>query len=260
MKKTLLIALCLLAFLNVQAQETTFSYNFDNNSFDGWSGYDADGDGYTWELHNSTISGGFDGSYGLYSSCYMNGPLTPDNYLYTTETYLITENSILHFFHCQSDIVYFQENFGVIISEDGINFTEIWSKEYTEPYPNDKWGEEYIDLSEYAGKNLYIGFRHHDCNGNSANGIRIDNVELTSVESVQENEISFNIYPNPASDFVKISVVNSQLSKVRVYNNIGVLVDEIELDSDEVEINISDYSTGVYFFDVDGKIVKIIKN
>ena len=64
MKKTLLIALCLIAFFNVQAQETTFSYNFDNNSFDGWSGYDADGDGYTWELHNSTISGGFEGSYG----------------------------------------------------------------------------------------------------------------------------------------------------------------------------------------------------
>lgn len=260
MKKTLLIALCLIAFFNVQAQETTFSYNFDNNSFDGWSGYDADGDGYTWELHNSTISGGFEGSYGLYSSCYMNGALTPDNYLYTTETYLITENSILHFFHCQSDIVFFKENFGVIISEDGINFTEIWNKEYTEPYPNDKWGEEYIDLSEYAGKNLYIGFRHHDCNGNSANGIRIDNVELTSVESVQKNEISFKIYPNPTSDFVKISAVNSQLSKVRVYNNIGVLVDEIELDSDDVEINISDYATGFYFFDVDDKIVKIIKN
>lgn len=48
MKKRLLFALCLTAlFVGANAQETTFSYDFDNNSFDGWSGYDADGDGHT---------------------------------------------------------------------------------------------------------------------------------------------------------------------------------------------------------------------
>lgn len=107
---------------------------------------------------------------------------------------------------------------------------------------------------------MYIGFRHHNCSGVDANGIRIDNVELISVESVPENEITFNIYPNPASDFVKLTAVNSQLSKARVYNSLGMLIDEIELDSDEVEINISNYVAGTYFVNVDEKIVKIIKN
>lgn len=261
MKRILLTTLCLLGLLTiVNAQETTFSFNFNNNTFDGWTGIDADGDGNTWELHNTTTSGGMDGTYGLYSSCYNAGELTPDNYIFTSETYLITENSQLHFFHCQSDMIYFNENFGVIVSEDGINFLEIWSKKYTEPYPNDKWGEEFVDLSEYAGKNMYIGFRHHNCSGVDANGIRIDNVELISVESVPENEITFNIYPNPASDFVKLTAVNSQLSKARVYNSLGMLIDEIELDSDEVEINISNYVAGTYFVNVDEKIVKIIKN
>ena len=153
MKRILLTTLCLLGLLTiVNAQETTFSFNFNNNTFDGWTGIDADGDGHTWELHNTTTSGGMDGTYGLYSSCYNAGELTPDNYIFTSETYLITGNSQLHFFHCQSDMIYFNENFGVIVSEDGINFLEIWSKKYTEPYPNDKWGEEFVDLSEYAGK------------------------------------------------------------------------------------------------------------
>lgn len=245
MKRILLTTLCLLGLLTiVNAQETTFSFNFNNNTFDGWTGIDADGDGHTWELHNTTTSGGMDGTYGLYSSCYNAGELTPDNYIFTSETYLITENSQLHFFHCQSDIIYFNENFGVIVSEDGINFLEIWSKKYTEPYPNDKWGEEFVDLSEYAGKNMYIGFRHHNCSGVDANGIRIDNVELTSVESVAENEISFNVYPNPVENQLLIET-EKEITNITIFTVNGVMMYEGRYNKEGIDI--SGLNAGVYF-------------
>ncbi|MBQ8221813.1 MAG: choice-of-anchor J domain-containing protein [Bacteroidales bacterium] len=249
MKKTLLIVMCLLPLLaSLNAQETTFSYNFDNNSFDGWTGYDADGDGYTWELHDSSISGGYDGSYGLYSSCYTNGELTPDNYLYTTDTYKITSTSRLYFMHRQSDLVYFQENFSVIISEDGVNFLEIWNEKYTEPMPGDKWEEATVDLSEYAGKNLYIGFRHHDCNGFTANGIRIDNVELLSEgESLEDNTITFNIYPNPVESQLIIST-EENIENIGIFTLNGQII--YEGNYDKKGIDVSEFKAGVYFIKI----------
>ena len=247
MRKTLLLALCLFGLVTINAQETTFFYDFNDNEFTGWQGYDADGDGYNWELHATTISGGMDGTYGVYSSCYMSGELTPENYLFTTESYLITETSQLHFFHCQSDMVYFEENFGVIVSEDGINFLVIWSKRYKEPYPDGQWGEEFVDLSEFAGKNMYIGFLHYECSGATANGIRIDNVELTSVESVAENEISFNVYPNPVENQLLIET-EKEITNITIFTVNGVMMYEGRYN--EGGIDISGLNAGVYFVKV----------
>ena len=247
MRKTLLLALCLFGLVTINAQETTFFYDFNDNEFTGWQGYDADGDGYNWELHATSTSGGMNGTYGVYSSCYMNGELTPENYLYTTESYLITETSQLHFFHCQSDMVYFEENFGVIVSEDGINFLVIWSKRYKEPYPDGQWGEEFVDLSEFAGKNMYIGFLHYECSGATANGIRIDNVELTSVESVAENEISFNVYPNPVENQLLIET-EKEITNITIFTVNGVMMYEGKYN--EEGIDISGLNAGVYFVKV----------
>mgnify|MGYP003538982008 CR=1 FL=1 len=77
-------------------------------------------------------------------------------------------------------------------------------------------------------------------------------------------EITFDVYPNPARDFVKLSANSCQLSAVRVYNTIGMLVEEIEVNSNEVEINTSDYNSGVYFINIEtenGNVTKkFIKN
>ena len=39
-----------------------------------------------------------------------------------------------------------------------------------------------------------------------------------------------------------------------------MIVDEIEVNANEIEINISEYNPGVYFFNIDGKVVKVIKD
>lgn len=256
MRKTLLLALCLFGLVTINAQETTFFYDFNDNEFTGWQGYDADGDGYNWELHATSTSGGMDGTYGVYSSCYMSGELTPENYLFTTESYLITETSQLHFFHCQSDMVYFEENFGVIVSEDGINFLVIWSKRYKEPYPDGQWGEEFVDLSEFAGKNMYIGFLHYECSGATANGIRIDNVELTSTSSIAENAVSFNIYPNPVENQLVISS-EENIETISIYNLNGVMVYSGEYNAEGVDV--MNLNAGVYFVNIKTESYDVIR-
>lgn len=258
MKKNLLIMVCCLfgLLMTSKAQETTFSYDFNDNSFSGWLGYDADGDGHQWELHNSTVSGGMNGSYGVYSSCYNNGELTPENYLYTQDKYLITETSRLHFYHCQSDIVYFEENFGVIVSEDGVNFYIVWSTKYKEPFPDGQWGEEFIDLSEFSGKSVHIGFLHYDCSGATANGIRVDNVELVSPESIEDNHISFDIYPNPVEN--RLVIGSDEIIKtISIYNLNGVMVYSGEYGAEGVDV--SNLNAGVYFVNINTERYDVIR-
>ncbi len=95
---------------------------------------------------------------------------------------------------------------------------------------------------------------------NSSVGEQIIPVRWTSTVSLNENNLtSVEIYPNPAKDFVKLSAISDQLSVVKVYNALGMLVDEIEMNSKEIEINVSDYNTGIYFININGEVVRFVK-
>ncbi len=74
--------------------------------------------------------------------------------------------------------------------------------------------------------------------------------------SVGENEVSINLYPNPANDFVFLKGEN--LGTVRVYNALGQKVDEFEANGSELRINTSGYESGVYFVKSDEKTLKFV--
>ena len=74
----------------------------------------------------------------------------------------------------------------------------------------------------------------------------------------QVNNATYSIYPNPASDYIKLSAISSQQSVVKIYNALGMLVDEYEMNSSEIEINVSDYNSGIYFIDIDGVMNKLV--
>ena len=78
-------------------------------------------------------------------------------------------------------------------------------------------------------------------------------------ESVTETNIE--IYPNPASDFIKLSAVSGQLSAVRVYNTLGMLVGTRLATSatNEIEINVSEYNPGIYFINISNEEYNVTK-
>ena len=84
-------------------------------------------------------------------------------------------------------------------------------------------------------------------NGTSVGSAVLVVFDGTNVSEIAENNIS--IYPNPAKDFVKISG-DDNINSVKVYNCLGMIVEEIEVNANEAEINISEYNTGIYFFNV----------
>jgi hypothetical protein len=51
---------------------------------------------------------------------------------------------------------------------------------------------------------------------------------------------------------------------IKIYNYLGILIGEFEANSNEIEINISNYNSGVYFIEINtengNNIKRIIKN
>ena len=74
--------------------------------------------------------------------------------------------------------------------------------------------------------------------------------------SVDENETSATLFPNPANDFVTLKGEN--LGTVRVYNALGQKIDEFEANDSEIRINTSGYESGVYVVKTGEKMMKFV--
>ncbi|MCG8579322.1 MAG: family 16 glycosylhydrolase [Bacteroidales bacterium] len=73
--------------------------------------------------------------------------------------------------------------------------------------------------------------------------IRFEHDNSTPVELI--NSIDFNLFPNPATNTVKVS--SEEYGIIKIYNNVGVLVKSVAKLSSVEEINIADLSIGLYF-------------
>lgn len=82
--------------------------------------------------------------------------------------------------------------------------------------------------------------------------------------SVDENKAisSCKIYPNPASDFIKVNSENI-INEINIYSYSGALVKRLNLSGNNADINIRDLNAGVYFVQVKdelgSKMERIVK-
>lgn len=74
--------------------------------------------------------------------------------------------------------------------------------------------------------------------------------------SVDENETSATLFPNPANDFVALKGEN--LGTVQVFNTLGQKVDEFEANDSEIRINTTGYESGVYVVKTGEKMMKFV--
>ena len=142
---------------------------------------------------------------------------------------------------------------------------------------NDYWQlKESIVYNENTTDNLIealnLGVEHlnnegYSCLNWSDTGMDFDNMGLPVFDDfenilsiTEKTSDNISIYPNPAKDVVKVSAVSGQPSVIRIFNCLGMLVEEIEITSEEIEINISNYNPGIYFFNINGETVKVIRN
>ena len=138
---------------------TTFPYTLGFNDDDivktsCWTMVDADGDGYGWTTD-------FIDGY-VASASYINsvGALTPDNWMISPQMQFTAGSTYaLNWTVGAVDTNYYAEHYGVYISTTGTDtsdFTLLQQYTLTTATLTDMT----LDLSSYAGQNVYIAFRH----------------------------------------------------------------------------------------------------
>ena len=149
--------------------ENAFEDSFENGLVN-WTLVDADNDGNNWMgTYNTGWSGVIpaqDGSEAAFSQSYINyvGPLTPDNWMISTEFTVPAEDAVLSWYHSASDVEWNEENYSVYVGHgnDPSGYTEVVYNGYPTNTVQGEYQNVTVDLSAYAGQDIQIAFRHHN--------------------------------------------------------------------------------------------------
>ena len=78
-------------------------------------------------------------------------------------------------------------------------------------------------------------------------------VNLVVVVGVNENEANdyVMVYPNPATDYLRISNINGTISHIRLTNTIGQIVVDQTVNTPNVKVDVSQLPNGVYMATID---------
>ena len=191
--------------------ERDFFIDFEDDP-QGWSFLDVDGDGFVFGIY---AAGGMepDGSVNttgtnasLASFSYVNGygDLHPDNFAFMPLTKILP-NAKMEFYASGFDPNYPAESFGVAVaSADGLDIAMLQT--WTTSYPYSRYE---VDLSAYAGQEVYLGFRHKT--NVSSYALVIDRITVTNAvwAGTVSETVKYNVYRSvDGSDYSFIDAVD----------------------------------------------------
>ena len=147
-----------------------------------WMALDADGDGQTWIFYEGTMQ----------SASYNSVALTPDNWLISPQFAIpATGNYEVTWTATAQDQSWPAEHYGIFVSttdySDTANFTML--QEWT---LGPGLFNPVVDLSNYAGQNIYIALRHFNC----TDQFRLSIDDFIVREQAGANQVTINVGPN----------------------------------------------------------------
>ena len=180
--------------------ETEYLYleGFEEGA-EGWSFFDADGDGNDWEVSNANGVRVHTGAAVLASASYINnqGALTPDNWAFTPAIQL-TRDNYLSFWVVAQDPSWSAEHYAVYITDvaptaDNLNDCTVLipETEFPNGSPIETGADNYQRIAvkipaSFEGKAVYVGFRHFNCTDMFR--LNLDDVGITNGEPVISTE------------------------------------------------------------------------
>lgn len=174
-----------------------------------------------------------------------------DDWLISPKLTLPSEDAAMSFFVKSYIGEYGLEKYNVLVSETDDNIESFKMIGSTREAPEEAWTEVSVDLSEYAGKDVYLAIQ---CVSEDAFVFMLDDIKVNKpVSSVAENAIAaLSLYPNPATEMIVISSGGSAIEKVDIYNAAGALVYSAQSsDSSNFRYNVSSLEAGIYFAKVE---------
>ena len=147
-----------------------------------WNNIDDDLDGYSWQYGAAYFGNqcAHSGNDCFASASYINdvGALTPDNWLITPQLQLTQGNHYtLTWYDGAKDTAHYQEHYSVYVSTTGnavANFTA--TPVFSTTLTTAAYTQRSVDLSAYAGQNIYIAFRH---NATDVYWLLLDDISVT---------------------------------------------------------------------------------
>ncbi|MBQ0148222.1 MAG: choice-of-anchor J domain-containing protein [Flavobacteriaceae bacterium] len=270
MKRTLLSFMVLAGLTTVNAQTTIYFEDFNTSSADnppaGWVYEDLDGDGHAFGdiYYVPNLFGPPASPVSLISRSWQSIPLNPDNTATSPlmDLTAITGDIKLQWKVTATDAEWDLENYSVYISTSAniyeiIDSEPIFNEIYDDPTNLGNQFLREVDLSAYAGKQIYITFRHH--NVTDMDWLSIDDIKVYTTSNLGITDTTLakvSIYPNPVQDEFKIN-----LSKE--YNYLSTILTINDLSGRNIKsfkaseaYNISDLSKGVYILTVNDGVNK----
>ena len=108
-----------------------------------------------------------------------------------------------------------------------------------------------INLDEYIGKNIKIGFRGYNAFGEFlafdwfVDDVKVVPTDTTDVNVNELTALNLNVYPNPAKD-VAVIEAQSNIRQVTLMSLTGAILEERKTNAQQVKLNFEGYSKGVY--------------
>ena len=194
-------------FLETYSEYTTptnYVYEF-NNDMQGWTCFNASSNNNIskpWWHSSEAISFGKEAkdSHSGNGHLMSNSSLMTTQYTYPINNYLVspvkvkvTENSKVSFYARAHHKQYYQEHFGLAVSTAGNtsanDFTLLQDWVITDKATSTDWKQYTVDLSAYAGQEVYVAIRHFftaqewddTWNGYDLDALNIDDVILSNV-------------------------------------------------------------------------------
>ena len=263
MKKILFSLLALAAF-SANAQTVIYSEDFNNATDDnppaGWVFEDMDGDGYNFgDMYYVPNTAGVPSTpISLISRSWQVDPLYPDNTATSPlidltnvtgpiklEWKVTAANNVLWNSEKYSVYVHTLEDVYEAVLEDAV-FTET----YTGPGGFPGIQTKTVDISSFAGQNIFVTFRHHDVT--DMDYLSLDDVtvkgEVLGLADMNASKVS--VYPNPVKDEFKLNLsaaYNAGKTQVTITDLTGKKVKTFGAGE---SYNVSDLSKGVYILTV----------
>ena len=241
---------------------------------ENWIKDDANNDGVFW--NQSSAAGGYDlSSKSTLFDNYYNETAGARDALITPQYDLsLAINAQLTFDYAYarySDA--YSDSLEILISNNcGATWNSLWLKsgialatapDYTDDLwvPNaDQWKTDSIDLVDYLGDDkISISFVNI---GHYGQGIYLDNINIRGevLQSVENNSIQFDVYPNPASNYISIQLTDqfSREIQLSLINQLGEKILEKDFtttggQAQSLQLNIESIPSGIYFIRLNNK-------
>ncbi len=228
------------------------SETFEGATFppDGWQIVDNDADTYNWMAYTATDAA-HAGAQCAGSASYVNDAakreqanssklvLYPDNWLITPKL-TIASGDVLSYWIAAQDASWAAEHYSVKISTTTNAVSAFTTTLFSETLSDATWRNKEIDLSAYAGQNVYLAFQHHSCSDQFV--LKLDDVLMPPLAApLVYGSVSGRISKAGTTDYVAGAVVTVSGHSFTTLEDGGYTISDLVVDTYEMTVTATGY-------------------